>query len=79
MATLVKFYREVGGILAVFPQLKEFNGYRVNNTCFSIVGEHATANKDYWSKLQLATQGEYQDTADILESRGYRLKILNKL
>lgn len=79
MATLVKFYVEgEARILAVFPQLFDFNGYRKNNTCYSHIGQHSVSNKDYHSKLRLATKDEYLPLLEELQSIGYNLTVLNK-
>lgn len=79
MATLVKFYKEGNSILAVFPQHKDFNGYRRDNlTCYSHVGQHSVAAPEYVKNLRLADNKEYHDLKEELTSIGYDLKILNR-
>lgn len=75
MATLVKFYKELSGVVAVFPQLKRFNGYKHNVTCYSHVGQHSEGDTSYFSKLQPASETEYHDLKTELESIGYNLKV----
>lgn len=71
--TNVKFYKELGGILAVFPEAKaKFNGYRTNNiTCYSHIGQHSECNPDYLKGKQLASPEEYNDLLVELKGQGY--------
>ncbi len=79
MATLVKIYQERGNqLLAVFPQLKEFNGYRTANVCYSHIGQHSTSHPEYHSKLKLAPITDCNDLVSELTSIGYNLRVLNK-
>lgn len=75
MATLVKFYKELSGVVAVFPQLKRFNGYKYNVTCYSHVGQHSEGDKSYFENLSPASPEEYEPLKTELESIGYKLKI----
>lgn len=78
MATLVKFLKEGKDILAIFPQHKEFNGYRRDNlSCYSHIGQHSVAAPEYIKRLNEASKKEYADLQTELESIGYTLKVLN--
>lgn len=76
--TLVKIYHEGKSLLAIFPQLKEFNGYQKNETCYSSVGQHSIANKEYYSRLKLANKADCLPLVSELTSIGYNLRLLNK-
>ncbi len=79
--TKVKFYKELGGVLAVFPNDKAtFNGYRNDNiVCYSHVGQHSECHKDYLKGKKLATYEEYKDLLSELISIGYDdLAVMNK-
>lgn len=71
--TKVKFYNELNGVLAVFPDMKEtFNGYRHNNiTCYSHVGQHSACNPDYLKGKRLAKPEQYADLLNELKGQGY--------
>ena len=78
MATLVRFYKEGKDVLAIFPQHKEFNGYRRDNlSCYSHIGQHSLAAPEYVKRLHEASKNEYTDLLSELESIGYNLKVLN--
>lgn len=76
--TLVRIYHEGKSLLAIFPQLKEFNGYQKNNTCYSHVGQHSVANKEYYSRLKLANKADCTALVEELTSIGYNVRLLNK-
>lgn len=82
--TNVRFYVETlrGGILAVFPDMpKERNGYRNDLlSCYSHVGQHSTCAPEYLEALHVrqASESEYKDLKEELESIGYRLVVLNQ-
>ena len=74
--TTVLFYKELGGILAVFPEDKEFNGYRNDLLgCYSHIGQHSTCAPEYYEKLRPAKLNEYNDLKEELESIGYNLEV----
>lgn len=76
----VRFYRELRGILAIFPNdTNNTNGYRTDLIgCYSHTGQHSYAAPEYIKGLKPATKEEYKDLASELEGQGYDLKILNK-
>lgn len=70
--TKVIFYNELNGVLAVFPELKESNGYRHDNVrCYSHVGQHSAMAIDYLAGKSTATEKEYHDLLNELISVGY--------
>ena len=74
--TTVLFYNELGGVFAVFPDDKQFNGYRTDLvTCYSHVGQHSTCALEYFGKLIPSKPNEYNDLKIELESIGYNLEI----
>lgn len=78
MATLVKFrvHPANGDTFAFFPQLvHDFNGYRKNHTCYSLIGQHAPCNVDYVKECRPASHAEYIMIKMELESLGYNLKV----
>lgn len=79
MAT-VRFYNELGGVLAVFPYTKERNGYRTDlKRCYSHIGQHSACAPDYLKeRCTVAKKKDWQPLAAELTAMGYELKILNK-
>ena len=74
--TTVLFYNELGGVFAVFPNDKQFNGYRTDLvTCYAHIGQHSTCALEYFEGLRPATSKEYNDLKTELESLGYNLEI----
>lgn len=66
-------WKDDGEILALFPELEGNWGLC---TCFSHVGQHATAEYHYCLSLSKpATPEEYADLQKELEDIGYNLKI----
>ena len=77
----VRFYKEDGSILAIFPRIiesKSWNKAQTTVSCYSRVGQHSSAARGYYSKLPKATALEYAGLAEELKSIGYQLAILNK-
>lgn len=79
--TNVKFYKELNGILAVFPDIiASYNGYRPDNiTCYSHIGQHSAMHPDYLKGKREANFNEYcHDLLPELIGQGYKdLNILN--
>lgn len=67
---------ENGNILAYFPDLK-YQDAGNPMTCYSHVGQHSGCMPEYANKLTRATEPEYKDLKNELESIGYNLNILN--
>lgn len=81
MATLVRFYKESGSVLAYFPGMKYgFNGYRNDlKVCYSHVGQHSCCAPEYAKKLtEVKYQSDCQSLIDELTRIGYTLRVLNK-
>lgn len=81
MATLVRFYKESGSILAYFPGMKYgFNGYRNDlKVCYTHVGQHSCCAPEYVKKLsEVKHLSECQSLINELTRTGYNLRVLNK-
>lgn len=73
--TKVTFYNEGAGILAVFTEQLERSGLV---SCYSFIGQHSTATKEYFNKLQLATPEEYLPLMlELIREFGYELDVFN--
>ena len=79
--TKVMFRKDItkdfkGSIFAIFP-------YEINHqsfiTTYQHIGQHSSGDYDYCIKSSKpATEEEYKDLFEELESIGYNLKIVNK-
>lgn len=76
--TVVQFRLELGGVLAIFPlEPATPNGYRLDNVqCYSHVGQHSSANAEYFKSLAFASPEQYKDLKQELESIGYKLHVV---
>lgn len=76
--TLVKFRKDEAGVTAVFPQLK-YNKRLYGNdmvSCYAHVGQHSGASIEWVNESTTpATEADYNDLKQELESIGYDLKI----
>jgi hypothetical protein len=75
--TRVRFYKEKEGILAVFPDEKEYTTAGVRSTCYAHLGQHSSSYRAYHYRLPKAVRAEYTSLLQELTSLGYRLKVLN--
>ena len=76
--TVVKFYKEGHkSVLAVFPN--ELYNERLYGktmlTGYVHIGQHTSVHKDYLKGRRKATEQEYSDLKQELESIGYNLEI----
>ena len=78
--TQVVFYIETGNgtdnetPFAYF--INEKADQRGNNTCYAHIGQHSACSPEYIKECRKATEQEYKDLAEELESIGYNLEIL---
>ena len=61
-------------ILAVFPLEAQNNNLII---CYSHIGQHSAASKEYVKELKEASPEDYKSLQDELTSLGYSLNILN--
>lgn len=71
--TRIAFYREEdGNILAVMTDQREYDWY----PCYSHVGQHSRAHKDYIKELVIANRQQYWFLFYELEKQiGYKIKL----
>lgn len=60
-------------VLAVFPEIEEKPKFVM---CYACLGQHSSAHIDYVKGLKPATEEQYKELKNELETIGYNLEIL---
>lgn len=75
--TRVIFFREPMNIETVFAFFPDENfNWSGDKTSYSHVGQHSACSSYYCLECDEATQDEYKDLYEELESIGYRLEVI---
>ena len=67
-----------GEVIALFPELQA-NDNHAHCQSYMHVGQHGSANYDVNAKNKLATESEYKDLKEELESIGYNLDVRKRI
>lgn len=72
-------HKENNELFAYFPYEK-YHSYKSKiRTCYAHIGQHSACSPEYAKESRLATEQEYKDLRNELESIGYNLEILDGL
>jgi predicted nucleic acid-binding Zn finger protein len=77
MKTEVIFRKEGGGVVAFMPyDIADLNG---NITCYAHIGQHSAASLGYYRTTKSATEKEYFDLLNELQSIGYDVQVRQRM
>ena len=77
MKTEVIFRKEDGDVVAFMPyDIADING---NITCYAHIGQHSAASFGYYRTTKSATEKEYFDLLNELQSIGYDVQVRQRM